>query len=135
MLVSLVFDPLVADAPVVLLEELEAEDELAGSADLPAVAVLSLTFSGFKSIVTGRLEPEEDDPDDGLPGFEDAPESLPSDDVGPPGDFLSVAIFIPPEPGRPQDLHYTRLFVKRYRCGNVSCAAIQRLPRFWLTIS
>lgn len=100
-----------------------------GAADvLPAD--LASTFSAFRSMVTGRFEPAEDalvlpEEDLAAPFSPAAPSPLdplpPEEDV-PSEDFLSVAISIPPEPNRFQDLHYTHLFAKRYHCAKVFCA-------------
>jgi hypothetical protein len=101
---------------------LDVDDALDDEVDDPSDPDLPLTFSGFKSIVTGRFEPVDEVVDDVLPGLPDAPVLLPSDDDVPPGDFLSVAMCTPLEPDRSQDHYYTRLVVKRYRCGKESCA-------------
>ncbi|WP_298985369.1 hypothetical protein [uncultured Roseibium sp.] len=99
-----------------------------GVAVLPAD--LASTFSAFRSMVTGRFELAEDalalpDEDLAAPLSPEAPSPLdplpPEEDV-PSEDFLSVAISFPPEPNRFQDLHYTHLFAKRYRCAKVFCA-------------
>lgn len=74
---------------------------------------LSLTFSGFRSIVTGRFDPDDPELEVVLPGFADEPDPLPSDDDVPPGVFLSLAIYLSPAPSQSQDLNYTRLFAKR----------------------
>lgn len=87
---------------------------------------LEATFSAVRSMVTGRLE----DPvavlpvPDALSEGEDPalPADLPVDAV-PSDDFLSVVISSPPEPERFQDVHYTRLFQKRYRMRKDFCAA------------
>lgn len=89
---SVAFDP-VEPAPAAFFEAPEDGDELVCSVDEPFGVVFSLTFSGFKSIVTGRLEPEVDEPVAELPGFPEAPEPVLSDDEVPPGDFLSAAIY------------------------------------------
>lgn len=131
-------DPLLVEDEAPLLPEdaelaeplVEAGLELAGD-ELPE-ADPDPTFSAVRSIVTGRLPaPDEapapeDEPDDEavllLPGLSEAPEPLPPDEDVPPEDFLSVAISSPPEPDRSQDIHYTHLFAKRYRCGKDFCA-------------
>lgn len=86
--------------------------------------VFSVFFSAFRSIVTGRFEPVEEEAEDGDadPVLSDDPVPAPPEDDVPPGVFLSVAIVVPPEPGRFQDCHYTRLLAKRYRCGRDFCA-------------
>ena len=56
---------------------------------------LASTFSAVRSIVTGRLEPVVEE-EDALPGLSVGP-FPPPEDV-PPEDFLSVAIYSPPEP-------------------------------------
>jgi hypothetical protein len=66
--------------------------------ELPALAP---TFSAVRSIVTGRLELLVDEEVDALPGLSAGPlpppPEEPEEDV-PPEDFLSVAIYSPPEP-------------------------------------
>ncbi|MBO9421420.1 hypothetical protein J7481_18075 [Labrenzia sp. R4_2] len=74
---------------------------------------LSLTFSGFRSIVTGRFDPDDPELEAELPDFADEPDPLPSDDGVPPGVLLSLAIYLSPAPSQSQDLNYTRLFAKR----------------------
>jgi hypothetical protein len=62
---------------------------------------LAPTFSAVRSIVTGRLELLVDEEVDALPGLSvgplPPPPEEPEEDV-PPEDFLSVAIYSPPEP-------------------------------------
>ncbi len=93
-------------------EVLEGEPEIPG---------LSPTFSAVRSMVTGRLD-EPLEVVELLPDLSEDPAPLPPEEDVPPEDFLSVAISSPPEPYRSQDLHYTHLFAKRYRCGKVFCA-------------
>ena|GEM_PF-2438171 len=98
-------------------EGLEPEDALPGVSVVPGLAP---TFSAVRSIVTGRLGGAPEDDAGPLPGLSEAP--LPPEEEVPPGDFLSVVISSPPAPYRSQDLHYTHLFAKRYRCSKDFCA-------------
>ena len=87
----------------------------------PLAPCLASTFSAVRSMVTGRFDALPDDAEE-LPGLSVDPDPLPLEEDVPPEDFLSVAISSPPEPCRSQDLHYTHLFAKRYRCGKDFCA-------------
>ena len=93
-------------------------EELVEAGDGEDPACFASTFSAVRSIVTGRLDAPV--VADGLSGLPEDP--LPPEEDVPPEDFLSVAICSPPEPCKLQvfqcqDLHYTHLFAKRYRCG------------------
>jgi len=130
----LVLEPAAADpllAPGVLELPVEAGPEVPAlpgfvepvELSLEAAPDLAPTFSAVRSMVTGRFDGLLEDADE-LPGLSDDPDPLPlplEEDV-PPEDFLSVAISSPPEPCRSQDIHYTHLFAKRYRCGKEFCA-------------
>ncbi|POF30460.1 hypothetical protein CLV41_10674 [Roseibium marinum] len=97
---------------------------------------LELTFSASRSIVTGRLDAPEDAevvsglPDDPLPPEEDVP----------PEDFLSVVICTSPEPApapepsAPRPSLYTPLCEAVPARQRLFRAAIEGLPRIWLTL-
>lgn len=73
---------------------------LVDALEAPGLPGFSSTFSAFRSIVTGRLEPVPE-PLAGvvpLPGLSEAPLPFPPEEDVPPEDFLSVAIYSPPEP-------------------------------------
>lgn len=108
--------PVVVELPAVPGLEALVDEGLAA----PWLPGLLSFFSAVRSMVTGRLPAPADEAL--LPGLSDPPEPLPPDEDVPPDDFLSVAISSPPEPDRSQDLHYTHLFAKRYRCGKDFCA-------------
>ncbi|WP_415715188.1 hypothetical protein [Roseibium sp.] len=107
-------------------------------ADLPSVdalPVLPATFSAVRSMVTGRLEPVCEEVGEVLPDLSPGPFPSPPEEDVPPEDFLSVAIYSPPEPAG------SKMFTIHASQGSKSSAASSicalqnsRLPRFWLTL-
>lgn len=73
---------------------------LVAAPEAPELPGFSFTFSAFRSIVTGRLEPALEALDGFAPlaGLSEEPLPLPPEEDVPPEDFLSVAICSPPEP-------------------------------------
>lgn len=98
---------------------------------------LSATFSAFRSIVTGRLDPAAVDGLSLLPGLSEEPEPVPPEEDVPPEDFLSVAICSPPEPILSGFFHslYTPLGEAVPPRSSLLRAAKQRLHLIWLTLS
>ncbi|KZM50457.1 hypothetical protein OA90_08195 [Labrenzia sp. OB1] len=99
-------------------------------------AGFALTFSAARSIVTGRLEEVEDvDAGSGLPD-----DPLPPEEDVPPEDLLSVVICTSPEPApapepsAPRPSLYTPLCEAVPPCARLFRAAIEGLPRIWLTL-
>ncbi|PVB61524.1 hypothetical protein DCO57_11850 [Labrenzia sp. 011] len=120
--------------------------ELPGRGDFPdpawedppgeAAPGFGLTFSAARSIVTGRLDaPGDADVVSGLPG-----DPLPPEEDVPPEDFLSVVICTSPEPApapepsAPRPLLYTPLCEAVLPRQRLFRAAIEGLPRIWLTL-
>lgn len=93
------------DADVGLVSYLRADDADAVADALSAPPVFSATFSAVRSIVTGRFDP---DAGEALAaGLSEDPAPLLPDGFAPSGDFLSDAIFSPPDPDRSYNLNHS----------------------------
>ncbi len=118
----------------VLVELVEPVDE--APVDEAGDAGFELTFSAARSIVTGRLEEPEDA--EGVSGLPDDP--LPPEEDVPPEDLLSVVICTSPEPApapepsAPRPSLYTPLCEAVPPRQRLFRAAIEGLPRIWLTL-